>query len=598
MCRRRARPQDLGDTQTIGIKDLAGRIALSNSPWLVVTKIADPVRRMTWLLVLGLLLFGLARPCAAIDTDLNVTIGKDGLSSLTFLGHEFLAKPWSGNVRPVAFTPKLMRGGANLLVPNEQPRVVRDASGPGTRYDYSWGVVEVSYALEPATLKIRTKITNTSADTTIQTLELQLIELHFPIELLGRGFEAGMWGNGGGWGPLHAFPLVATRDRGPPAILMRYMDHDLAFAQDNAEIGSGKFVLSVPFTTEPATKLAYPMRVEVSPLTPGQFTTVATSLRFSRTLTSSEALVGDVLETYRRNNPQMLSWPSRAPIGALFLATSQQHPPKNPRGWFLNAADVDVTTPEGLKRWRRRLMDYAEASITILKEIGAQGMITWDPEGQEYPRAAFYGAPNLAARLAPEADFKGDGQLGALDEYFSRFRAAGLRTGLTLRPQHVIFDGDGPLQVGADDPTGELLAKIDYARRRWGCTIFYIDSTTDKQGALPADVMKTLAERHPDALLLPENESLRYFAYSAPLNSFAHHNVAQTPPSVREVYPNAFSAIMITAPVKQMTAGYERLAAAVAAGDIMIVNAWYGGEHIAFVKRLAFRSGSHWKSAR
>jgi hypothetical protein len=559
-----------------------------------MSKTADPV---TWMLVASLLFFGLARQCAAGSTDLNLAIGQDGLSSLTFLGHEFLARPWSGQVRPVAYTPKLVRGGINLPVPNEQPRVVRDASGAGTRYEYSWGMVEVSYALEPAALKMRTRITNTSADTTIQALQLQLIELHFPIAPLGRGFEAGMWGNGGGWGPLHALPFVATRDRGPPAILMRYMDHDLAFVQDSEETGSVKFVLSVPFTTEPATKRAYPMRLDVSPLAPGQSATVATSLRFSRTLTSPEKLIGDVLEIYRRNNPQTLRWPSRAPIGALFLATSQQHPPKNPRGWFLNAADVDVTTEEGLKKWRRRLMDHADASIKILKEIGAQGMITWDPEGQEYPRAAFYGSPHLASKLAPETDFKDDGQFGALDEYFARFRAAGLRTGLTLRPQRVIFDGDGPLQEEADDPAGELLAKIDYARRRWGCTIFYIDSTTGKQGPLPADVMKTLAERHPDVLLLPENESLRYFAYSAPLNSFAHHNVAQTPPSVREVYPDAFSAIMMTAPLEQTAAGFERLAAAVEAGDIMIVNAWYGGEHIAAVKRLATRSGSHWKPA-
>src|SRR5215207_6089088 len=100
-----------------------------------MTKTADSMRRMTWVLVVGLLLFGLDRPCAASDTDLNFTIGKDGLSSLTFLGHEFLAKPWSGNVRPVASTPKLMRGGANLPVPDEQPRVVRDASGAGIHYD-------------------------------------------------------------------------------------------------------------------------------------------------------------------------------------------------------------------------------------------------------------------------------------------------------------------------------------------------------------------------------------------------------------------------------------------------------------------------------
>jgi IstB-like ATP binding protein/MMPL family len=80
--------------------------------------------------------------------------------------------------------------------------------------------------------------------------------------------------------------------------------------------------------------------------------------------------------------------------------------------------------------------------------------------------------------------------------------------------------------------------------------------------------MKTLAERHPDVLLLPENESLRYFAYSAPLNSFVHHDVAQTRPSVREVYPNAFSAIMITAPLDPGKKAIDAIRSVVAGLDL------------------------------
>jgi hypothetical protein len=279
-----------------------------------------------------------------------------------------------------------------------------------------------------------------------------------------------------------------------------------------------------------------------------------------------------------------LRWTDHRPIGALFLATSQKHPEKNPRGWFLNAADVDLTTAEGLAKWRTRLMKYADDSIRILKEIDAQGMITWDPEGQEFPGATFYGDPRLAPRLAPETDFVDGGSLRALDEYFRKFREAGLRTGVTLRPQSIEFKDGVPLQRFVENPTEQLLDRIEYARKRWGCTLFYVDSTYGPVGALNAEVFETIARRHPDILLMPENESFRYFAYSAPLNSFHHHGVTSTPSSLREVYGQAFSALLATTTGDKMRTGRAALVEAVRRGDILIVNAWYEGRHIEFVK--------------
>ena len=82
----------------------------------------------------------------------------------------------------------------------------------------------------------------------------------------------------------------------------------------------------------------------------------------------------------------------------------------------------------------------------------------------------------------------------------------------------------------------ELLEKIEYAYERWGCTLFCVDSACDKQGALTADVFRTIHQRYPGILLLPENETLRYYAYGSPELVPTPQRDPGTPPSVREVY--------------------------------------------------------------
>src|SRR5204863_184235 len=62
--------------------------------------------------------------------------------------------------------------------------------------------------------------------------------------------------------------------------------------------------------------------------------------------------------------------------------------------------------------------------------------------------------------------------------------------------------------------------------------------------SLYPDVFKAVAQAYPDVLLIPENESMRYFAYSAPLNSYMHHRITSTPAGARMVYPKAFSVMM------------------------------------------------------
>ena len=70
---------------------------------------------------------------------------------------------------------------------------------------------------------------------------------------------------------------------------------------------------------------------------------------------------------------------------------------------------------------------------------------------------------------------------GVIDEYFARFKRAGLRVGLTIRPQTVVVSNETRHveQSESKDPAEVLIGKIEYAKKRWGATLFYIDSNGD-----------------------------------------------------------------------------------------------------------------------
>jgi hypothetical protein len=93
-----------------------------------------------------------------------------------------------------------------------------------------------------------------------------------------------------------------------------------------------------------------------------------------------------------------------------------------------------------------------------------------------------------------------------------------------------------------------------------------------------------VAEAHPDVLLIPENESSRYFAYSAPLNSYLHHRITATPVGARLVYPGAFSVLLVEEGIKPEDRNAIR--AAIRNGDILLFNCWYRHEGLSEIKNL------------
>src|SRR5436305_14085156 len=101
-----------------------------------------------------------------------------------------------------------------------------------------------------------------------------------------------------------------------------------------------------------------------------------------------------------------------------------------------------------------------------------------------------------------------------VDEYFERFRAAGLRSGIGLRPQQFQLTADkrSATQTPMPDPTDLLIQKIAYAKKRWGVTLIYLDSNVNPSDPNPIDasIVQTVAAAFPDCLLIPERSNLRY----------------------------------------------------------------------------------------
>src|SRR5262249_51851889 len=158
--------------------------------------------------------------------------------------------------------------------------------------------------------------------------------------------------------------------------------------------------------------------------------------------------------------------------------------------------------------------------------------------------------------------------------------------GVCVRPQQIGMVDGRPAHWDVDDEhTLQILrARIAYAKERWGCTLFYVDSTATAYGSINPGVFKAVAEVHPDVLLIPENESMRYFAYSAPLNSYAHHSITSTPVGARLVYPKSFSILM--APDGDRPEDHNALVNAVRSGDILLFNGWYMNEGAIKIKKI------------
>jgi hypothetical protein len=516
-----------------------------------------------------------------VKRGLDFSVGNRGLESLSYNGQSLLGSPQSGELQP---WKSPFRAALDLLFPSASSSIPAPAERPDTvDLIYPWGRVSCTYTKQGDKITMRIEGLNTNSKP-LNEFSIRLMELSFPHVPDGGTLEAGMFGfgfNGPEWqihrGP-DSIPSVADPQFVVPIVLLDYGTGTLNFCSDDLES-------SIDLPRFPV-KTSYPLVITCRDIKPHASKTFHVSLRFGPAGARVQDLSGDVLEEYAKKYPFQVNWKDRQPIGAIFLAGPQINVATNPRRWIMNFGDIDITNDKGKAAFRTALLKMADNSVQVLKDTGAQGMITWDPEGEEFLGACYYGDPRLVPTLAPEMEFKNNGAKSAIDEYFERFRAAGLKVGVCIRPQQIAMVDGKPVHQAADDEHAAqvLREKIAYAKQRWGCTLFYVDSTVTAVRSLNPDVFKGVADEYPDVLLIPENESMRYFAYSAPLNSYVHHKITSTPVGARLVYPKAFSVLM--AQDGDRPENHVALLNAVRRGDILLFNGWYMSDGAAKIKKL------------
>jgi hypothetical protein len=491
-----------------------------------------------------------------------------GLHSLKYNGTELLN---FGELRVLRVT---MRGHSGPPSPADLKSTLNvDPANQDVTRTFAWGTVSTHYETKGNNLLL-TVTTKNKSTSTIEGVAYEPLGLAFPAKVVEYDGSS---------------PLMGHNVGNPTLITLSYGTGIVVLANEDVK---GPLLIGFPWALDRPANTTFPLRIvtgrdamlpEMLPyinrqIAPGGSETFTLSLRFASSGTSALTLGSDVLQRFAAAFPSQLKWKDRRPVGTVFLASSGHNSPTNPRGW-LQDPKLNVTTEEGKAEFRSRLLRVADSTVAILRDMNAQGMITWDIEGQEHPKATYAGDPRLFATMAPE-------MAQVADEYFQKFRNAGFRVGVCIRPQEIVFDTAHRNVYERDVPNpGELLMqKIAWAKQRWGATLFYVDSNGEPSRPLDADILQRIAATFPDVLLVPEHKNVRYYAFAAPYFSLAHQGIASTPGPVKAVYSNAFS--FINTADGQINKRRDDLIGATKQGDILMYRSWYDDAANAEVKSL------------
>jgi len=549
-----------------------------------------PTLRRALLQLLFLAAAGCALAAAAADPALTVKIGAQGLTTLSWNGAELLQ---SGDFKVTgAFFRKADGTVYGAAVDNPKTSAGTNLLG----WQFPWGRIQAQYAAQATRLDLRVTVEIADSADTLVALYLQVAELKFPQPPTFRNPSFFFYGQTTMAHNLGAPGIVvADFGKGAVAACNEQVDRPLCFGFGLPADGKGSVTYPVLAYTgrHPMLKEKWPFIDR--PVPPGGRDVLELSLRFGPTGAVPEKIATDLYAKFAAAFPFELKWTDRRPIGALFISSAHPADDKwktNPRGW-LNQTDIDTTSDKGLAEFRDRFQRWGEGALKICQDMDAQGIICWDPEGQEHPHMISYlGDPRS---LPPEIE-------PLIDAFFQRFRDAGLRTGICIRPQRPLRAayGNAVEQLAFTDHrdrVANLNAKIAYAKKRWGCTLFYMDSDVDWSGdpvqipgaegysaTIDAQLLRELLKANPDILIIPEWEDLRSYAYAAPYSQLNYNKLLAPPPDVLAAYPQAF---FVNRCDEKFSAENEAaLVAAVRRGDILLFSGWWASPENAIVKRI------------
>lgn len=502
------------------------------------------------------------RSSAAQSTPLQVIFGSRGIEKLTYAGQtlEDLDR-WPDDAFHIGHMKAFDLNGLPLTDgqfgwgENHNAKTF-DTAAKSWKYTFKWGSIRLSYKQDGDSLNmVVTTSNNPGSGIVFDGASVYPIAFHLPRVPVGFGEP----------GDSHIVddieqPAIAVADFGAGEVVSVAPDATKPIYIGFQALGKEFVYAPVISSTAPDHYDApeHPGRT----LKPGQSDTFTVSLRFAKAGTRPQQLAADGYKAFAANYPETLHWTDRRIIGTVFLASSPQGDktrpsgfPTNPRRYFTDPA-VNIKNPEGLRQFQSRVLKQASEIAANLKRLNAQGAITWDIEGEQYPQDTSYAcSPDQIAQLSPEMEStitdRDSRYAGSKldDAYFKIIHDAGFRIGVCVRPQRLSLASDGTAsQITLPDAevAANLIRKMKYAHDRWGATIFYLDSTVEADGkALPAHILEEAAAALPDSLLIPEESSPRMYRATAPFQTFLFHGDLSTRPEVRAIYPHAFSANLI-----------------------------------------------------
>jgi len=521
----------------------------------------------------------------------EIKLDAAGITSLTYDGVEIL---FTGRpqfvVRRVEFAKP---DGQVEKADVKAPGVTADAVAGKLTLKYAWGSVAcVAKTAAPNQVRLAVTVANDTAQP-ITAAEIQLLWFKFPQRPKGHPFD-----QKDGW------RLGGDGKDSIPTVTFDYGSAWVVACSEQMGRPLGFYVQIMPWESPNRDNSVSNLTMTTSPfncaeedllIPPRASRAFEFSLRFGPAGTPPSSALGDLFGKFGQSSPPLLKWTDRRAIGMLMHASSHMKIPKNPRGWF-NDKDLDAVSEEGKAKFKERILAAADQSIKVLKDMDAQGMVLWDVEGEEFPHATTYiGDPRMLPKLAPEMD-------AAADDYFKRYLDAGLKTGVCIRPSRVVLEEGKArhLHNGADttfDEAKELIEKVAYAKKRWKCTLFYMDTnihffkTRDGKVTnrlLDAEVIRKILAAHPDVLIIPEFAPLGYFAYGSSYREL-RGGTASTGPDVPLAYPSAFSMIVVNdGPID---ARWADLVAGVRRGDILMTRGWFADPANEKVKKIYAEAG-------
>ena len=466
-----------------------------------------------------------------------------------------------------------------------------DAVSKTWTYPFTWGSIRVQFQQNGNTLNMNVTETNAAASGVIlDGASIFPFALHFPT--LPANFNDA------------SYPQLSYNTTGPSALAADFGSGLVAAVVPSAAkpvysgfMPAGKANAYTPLisTTTPDGLASFQPHLD-RPVMPGQTDSFTVSLRFAASGTSIASLASDADQSWAKTWPAILAWTDRRLIGTAYLASSPSGDPtkpggypNNPRRYFNDgqASDFDVTTAAGLVKFQQRVLDQAKATVTNLQRLNAQGVITWDIEGEEYPQETSYVcSPDQIATIAPEMESILQNTSSSYngmkldDAYFKTIHDAGFRVGVCVRPQQFVRNSNGTAtQTYLPDSqvAAQILRKMKFAHDRWGATLFYLDSTVETNGAtLDASIFQQAAAALPDSLLIPEESTPKFYAYTAPFKTFLFHGDLGTDASIYSFYPHAFSVNLVNdVDAGKLAAARAQLTNAVRSGDVLMVHADY-----------------------